>query len=490
MIDALLQNTATKRRVEYQVNAIPTLWFLFFCLFFLIFFFCSFFSVLFFCFFSLPMTSPLSYLAGFGSHVSSEALPGALPINQYTPQKCPYGLVAEQLSGTAFTVVRARNQRSWMYRIRPSAMHGVMEEVDAGWIRSDFGRERVNPNQLRWMPMALPDENKRVDFVEGMVTLCGAGSPELKEGMAIHLYSCNTGMKDKAFVNSDGDFLIVPQLGELFVRTEFGLLDVKPGEIIVVPRGIRFQVNLNGPCRGYIAEIFKGHFVIPDLGPIGTNGLADARHFLAPVAAYEYYEEEIEFKLVQKFLGKLFVAKMGHSPFDVVAWHGNYTPYKYDLARYCVVNSVSYGHLDPCIFTVLTAQTDEAGVAVCDFVIFPPRFAVQEDTFRPPYYHRNIMSEFMGNIRGHYDAKTTGFLPGGASLHSCMMGHGPEAEVLEKASNAELKPVKMPDDSLAFMFESTYLFKLTDYALNNNIDIHYSKHSWGAIKPHFNPNKK
>ena len=434
------------------------------------------------------MSKDLQYLAGFGQHVSSEALPGALPQNQFTPQKCAYGLIAEQINGTAFTLPRYKNMRSWVYRIRPSAMHEKFIQIDHGLIRADFEKEKVDPNQFRWAPHSFPDSNKQIDFISGIATVCGAGSPELKNGLAIHLYSCNVSMTDKAFCNSDGDFLIVPQTGVLHLRTEFGLMDVAPGEMCVIPRGIRFQVNIDEPSRGYISEVFKGHFVVPDLGPIGTNGLADPRHFLSPVAAYER-RENIKFTLVQKFLGKLFAANMDHSPFDVVAWHGNYTPYKYDLARYCVVNSVSFDHLDPCIFTVLTAQTDEPGNAVCDFVIFPPRYCVQEHTFRPPYYHRNTMSEYMGNIKGTYDAKTTGFLPGGSSLHSCMIGHGPEAEVFEKSSNSNLTPMRMPDTSLAFMFESTFLLKLTDFALKNNVEDDYSAHSWSKIPIHFDETK-
>lgn len=356
----------------------------------------------------------LDYLPGFGAEHSSEALAGALPPSQNTPQKCPYGLIAEQLSGTSFTTPRLKNQRSWLYRVRPSAQHSPFRPAPHlnRLLRANFERERVDPNQLRWSPFALPAEDASVDWVEGLASLCGSGSPELKNGVAIHVYACNRSMVDRAFCNSDGDMLIVPQQGALTVRTEFGVMLVAPGEMCIVQRGMRFAVGVDGASRGYVCEIFQAHFVLPDLGPIGahtrpdvsiytlnglqflafsfhscqftirgwscfagSNGLADPRHFLHPTAAYE--KRECEFVLVQKFLGELFEAEMAHSCFDVVAWHGNYVPYKYDLSLFCVVNSVLFDHLDPSIFTVLTAQTNEPGVAVCDFVIFPPRWAVQ-----------------------------------------------------------------------------------------------------------------
>eukprot|EP00455_Lapot_gusevi_P010154 TRINITY_DN1457_c0_g1_i1.p1 TRINITY_DN1457_c0_g1~~TRINITY_DN1457_c0_g1_i1.p1 ORF type:complete len:448 (+),score=176.57 TRINITY_DN1457_c0_g1_i1:90-1433(+) len=428
----------------------------------------------------------LQYLAGFGCAHGSEALPGALPKTQNTPQRCPYGLIAEQLSGTAFTVPRARNQRSWLYRIRPSAGHSRFEKIDNGRIRGHFENAHIEPNQLRWNPFPMPAEDQKVDFVQGMLTVGGAGSVDLKNGIAIHVYCCNTSMGNKSFLNADGDFLIVPQEGDMLIRTEYGYLEVKSGEICVIQRGIKFNVTVAGPTRGYICEIFKGHFVLPELGVIGANGLADPRHFLHPTASYENLEGD--FVLVQKYGGQLFQCQLGHSPFDVVAWHGNYLPYKYDLSLYCVVNSVLFDHLDPCIFCVLTAATDEPGVAVCDFVIFPPRWAVQEHTFRPPYYHRNVMSEFMGNIRGTYDAKTKGFLPGGASLHQIHVPHGPEALTYKNASNWELAPVRMPDDSLAFMFESTYFIRVTDEAINSEVLDHTYTECWDNIEVRFDPN--
>lgn len=321
--------------------------------------------------------------------------------------------------------------------------------------------------------MALPKENEKVDWVQGLVTMGGSGSAELKTGYAIHLWSCNSSMENKSFCNSDGDFLLVAQEGQLRIQTETGKMSIEAGEICVIPRGIKFACFTDGPNRGYVLEIFQGHFQLPDLGPIGANGLANPRDFEHPVACYE--DKDCKWNSMQKFMGELFDCELDHSPFDVVAWHGNYIPYKYNCKNFCTINSVSFDHIDPSIFTVLTCQSLEPGVAVADFVIFPPRWSVHSSTFRPPYYHRNTMTEFMGNIRGQYEAKPTGFLPGGATLHSCMIGHGPDAATYEKASTVDLKSEYLGEGNLAFMFESCYGMRLTDHAMKNNIDKDYHK---------------
>lgn len=325
-----------------------------------------------------------------------------------------------------------------------------------------LNQQEPDPNQMRWLPPQIPTEP--TDFVQGLHSWAGAGSPEMKSGLQILYYLCNKDMVDKAFYNCDGEYLIVPQQGTLDIQTELGCLEVFPGEIVVIPRGIVFSVRLpDGASRGYICELFESSFILPNLGPIGANGLANARDFLYPVAAYE--DRKVNFEVVNKFQGKLFSCTKDHSPFNVVAWHGNYSPYKYNLDQFCVMNSVSFDHPDPSIYCVLTAPTNTPGVAVCDFVIFPPRWEAKEHTFRPPWYHRNCMSEFMGLIRGQYEAKKEGFLPGGASLHSCFIPHGPDQKTFEAASNADIsKPVRL-GDTMAFMFESTYLLKLSDTAL-------------------------
>ncbi|KAN0014682.1 hypothetical protein ACTFIU_001000 [Dictyostelium citrinum] len=418
------------------------------------------------------------YQSGFGNSFESEAIKGTLPKGRNSPQNCPFDLYAEQLSGNAFTAPRHTQQRSWLYRIRPSVCHTPLKPIDSGLV-CDLNNLHVDPNQLRWKPFPIA-EDKPHDFVEGLITIAGAGHASVRHGLAIHIYTATKSMENKSFYNSDGDFLIVPQQGTLDIQTEFGYMKVKSGEICVIQRGITFSVNVEGPTRGYICEVFGSHFKLPDLGPIGANGLANPRDFLSPVAAYEK-KEGIEHTKINKFLGKLFSATQTYSPFNVVAWHGNYCPYKYDLSLFCAVNSVTFDHLDPSIFTVLTAPTNEVGVAAADFVIFPPRWLVQENTFRPPYFHRNCMSEFMGLIRGAYEAKKEGFLPGGASLHSCMTPHGPDSDTFYAAIKAELKPTKIPDVALAFMFESSLILGISDYAKKNYIDDDYWK-CWQGLK--------
>ncbi len=402
------------------------------------------------------------YQSGFGNEFATEALPGALPVGQNSPQKVAYGLYAEQLSGTAFTAPRAENRRSWLYRIRPGAMHQPFVEIPLGMLQSGpFDAVTANPNQLRWNPFPIP--STPTDFIQGLITIAGNGSPDSQSGMAIHVYAANCAMTDRFFYNADGEMLFVPQQGALTLRTECGVLDVAPGEIAVVPRGVRFTVDLpDGTARGYVCENYGALLRLPDLGPIGANGLANPRDFLAPVAAFE--DKEGAFQLLAKFGGKLWAAEIAHSPLDVVAWHGNYAPYKYDLAHFNAMNSVSFDHADPSIFTVLTAPSDTAGTANVDFVIFPPRWMVAEHTFRPPWFHRNVMSEYMGLVHGAYDAKAEGFLPGGGSLHNCMTGHGPDAATFETASNATLAPHKL-DKTLAFMFETRFLIRPTAAAL-------------------------
>jgi homogentisate 1,2-dioxygenase len=403
----------------------------------------------------------LKYLSGLGNHHQSEAVAGALPIGQNSPQLAPLGLYAEQLSGTAFTVPRAQNLRSWLYRLRPAAMHGAFRRIGDGHLRTAPHREAdASPNRLRWDPMAMPEA--QTDFIDGLVTFAANGAARLQQGVAVHLYACNRPMQGRVFHDADGELLIVPQQGALTIATEFGVLAAAPGEIAVVPRGVKFRVDVAGPARGYVCENYGAPFRLPELGPIGANGLAAARDFQVPVAAFEDQPGPVQ--LMAKFAGHLWSTELAHSPLDVVAWHGNYVPYKYDLARFNVINTVSFDHPDPSIFTVLTSPTDATGTANCDFAIFPPRWMVAENTFRPPYFHRNVMSEFMGLVRGEYDAKEGGFLPGGASLHNCMSAHGPDKASYEKAAAAKLEPVKLAN-TLAFMFETRFVLEPTALAL-------------------------
>ncbi len=423
------------------------------------------------------------YQSGFGNEFTTEAHPGALPHGQNAPQHAPLGLYTEQISGTAFTAPRALNRRTWSYRIRPSVMHEPYAEfADPTLMRSGpFNEPPTPPNQMRWNPLPAPAQ--KMDFVEGVVTLGGNGDPALQDGVAIHLYAANASMQDRFFYNADGEMLILPQEGRLLLRTELGILDVAPGELAVIPRGIKFRVELpDGTSRGYICENYGQSFRLPELGPIGANGLANSRDFLTPIAAYE--DREGAFEVIAKFLGKLWRAKIDHSPLDVVAWHGNYAPYKYDMARFNCINTVSFDHPDPSIYTVLAAPSGLPGTANVDFVIFPPRWIVAEHTFRPPWFHRNMMNEFMGLILGQYEAKAEGFLPGGASLHNCMSGHGPDAETFERASKAEPKPQYI-DGTLAFMFETRLPVRLTRFALEEKILQQEYYECWQSLKKNF-----
>ena len=402
------------------------------------------------------------YLSGFASELASEALPGALPEGQNAPQHHPLGLYTEQISGTPFTAPRAQNRRSWLYRIRPSAAHPAFDRIDNGLVRgAPFDEVAPPPNRLRWDPLPYPDNP--ADFIDGLVTIGGNGDAGQQQGIAAHVYRATRPMECRALYDADGELLLVPQQGRLSLRTEFGVLEAGPGEIAVIPRGVKFAVKLpDGRARGYVCENYGQLLRLPELGPIGANGLANPRDFLTPVAAFEDREESCE--VVSKFAGNLWATALDHSPFDVVAWHGNYAPYKYDLARFNTLGSVSFDHPDPSIFTVLTAPSEVPGAANCDFVIFPPRWVVAEHTFRPPWFHRNIMNELMGLIHGVYDAKAEGFVPGGMSLHNCMAAHGPDLATFEKASTAELQPQKIAD-TLAFMFETRFPIRPTRFAL-------------------------
>ncbi|MBS1820746.1 MAG: homogentisate 1,2-dioxygenase [Acidobacteria bacterium] len=433
------------------------------------------------------MPVEIRYQSGFGNEFATEAVPGALPAGQNAPQKHPLGLYTEQFSGTAFTAPRAANRRTWTYRIRPSVTHHPYQETPARLIRSGpFTSIVTTPNQLRWNPLPLPDQP--TDFVDGIVTLGGNGDPAMQTGVAIHLYGANASMNDRFFYNADGELLIVPQLGSLRLHTELGLLEAAPGEICLIPRGLKFRVGLlDAKARGYICENYGQPFRLPELGAIGANGLANPRDFKTPTAAYD--DREGDFHITAKFLGHLWSASIDHSPLDVVAWHGNYAPYKYDLALFNCINTVSFDHPDPSIYTVLSSPSTIPGTANCDFAIFPPRWMVAEHTFRPPWFHRNLMNEFMGLVRGAYDAKAEGFLPGGASLHNCMAGHGPDAESFEHATAADLKPQYL-DNTLAFMFETQLVVRPTEFAMNTSILQHEYYECWQELKRHFNPGPK
>lgn len=421
-------------------------------------------------------------MSGFGNECATEAVAGALPQGRNSPQKPAFGLYAEQINGTAFTAPRTSNKRSWMYRIRPSVVHRPYEPTDQGLLRSTpFHEVPTTPNQLRWDPVPMP--TKPTNFVQGLMTVGGNGDASMHSGVAIHWYAANTSMVDTYFYNADGEFLIVLEHGDVRFCTEMGIIDASPGEIVVIPRGIKFRVECFGPIRGYILENYGAPLRLPDLGPIGANGLAYPRDFLTPVAWYE--ERDGECEVLAKFMGNLWRGIYNHSPLNVVAWHGNYAPYKYDLANFQCINTVTFDHPDPSIYTVLTSPSEIHGTANMDFVIFPPRWMVAENTFRPPWFHRNFMNECMGLIKGVYDAKEGGgFVPGGMSLHNCMSGHGPDADTYKRMTEVDLKPVKL-EDTLAFMFETRFVVRPTAWAMKcAELQSDYWE-CWQGLNPEF-----
>jgi homogentisate 1,2-dioxygenase len=421
------------------------------------------------------------YQTGFGNEFATEAVTGALPVGQNSPQKAPLGLYAEQFSGTAFTAPRVFNKRTWTYRIRPSVTHKPFARLDNKLLVSRFVELETTPNQLRWNPLPMP--TAETDFIDGITTIAGNGDLFAQTGMAVHIFTCNKDMTDRFFYNADGELLVVAEKNRLRFLTELGIIEIKSGEIAVLPRGLKFRVELpDGKARGYICENYGQQFRLPDLGPIGANGLANPRDFETPVAWFEDREGEME--IVAKFGGNLWSCTTDHSPLDVVAWHGNYAPYRYDLRRFNTIGSISFDHPDPSIFTILTSPSGEAGVANCDFVIFPDRWLVAENTFRPPWYHRNVMSEYMGLIYGQYDAKEEGFVPGGGSLHNQMSAHGPDLDAFEKASSADLKPQKL-EGTMAFMFESRYIIRPTKFAMEASELQHEYSEVWQKLKKNF-----
>ncbi|KAJ7215701.1 homogentisate 1,2-dioxygenase [Mycena haematopus] len=433
---------------------------------------------------------PYQYQVGFGNRFASEAVPGVLPDGQNSPQKVKYELYAEGMTGSSFVAPRVENQSAWLYRIRPSVAHqGFTRLPDNPDLESNFlpmnPKVHVSPTQLAWHPFDLPPDSARVDFVDGLHTLAGNGDPTLKEGLAIHVYTANASMENKAFCNNDGDMLILPQQGRLDVQTEFGKMMVRSGELLVIQRGMKFKVILpDGPSRGYIQEIYGAHYQLPELGPLGGYGLANVRDFESPVAHFDI--DQSPWQITYKVCGQLFACSQEHTPFDVVAWHGNYVPYKYALEKFVNVGSISKDHIDPSIFCVLTAKSKAPGVPLADFLIFSPRWDVASHTFRPPYYHRNSSTEFMGLLYGIYGGRSDGFQPGGASYETGFCPHGVSYDEWKKASEADLKPMRIHEGTIAFMFESSMMFTMTDFAMKRSGKLHeHEPKMWDNLKAHF-----
>lgn len=405
----------------------------------------------------------LEYMSGFGNDFETEALPDALPQGQNSPQKCNYGLYGEQLSGTAFTAPSNQNERTWCYRIRPSVKHSKRyTKINLPYWKTapSVIPEVTSLGQYRWDP--LPHSDKALDWLTGMRTMTTAGDVNTQVGMASHIYLANKSMVDTCFYSADSELIIVPQEGILRFNTELGIMDIEPQEIAIIPRGLLYRVEIiEGPARGFVCENYGQKFDLPNRGPIGANCLANRRDFKTPTAAFE--DNDRNTKVIIKWCGEFHETEINHSPLDVVAWHGNYAPCKYDLRNYCPIGAVLFDHPDPSLYSVLTAPSGVEGTANIDFVLFRDRWLVTENTFRPPWYHKNIMSELMGNIFGQYDAKPSGFVPGGMSLHNMMLPHGPDKDAFEKASNTELLPEKL-NNTMSFMFETRFPQHLTRFA--------------------------
>ena len=433
-------------------------------------------------------TITAGYMSGFGNHFETEAIEGALPRGMNSPQKCAFGLYGEQLSGTAFTAPGDENQRTWCYRIRPSVKHvGRFTRIDIPYWKSapHIINDVASLGQYRWGPLEVPDTS--LTFITGMRTMTTAGDVNTQVGLANHSYLITQSMEDEYFSSADSELLIIPQMGKLRFHTELGILDVNPKEITIIPRGLVFRVDLlDGPARGYVCENYGQAFRLPEKGPIGANCMANPRDFLTPVASFE--DRDVSSTVVLKWCGQFHKTNINHSPLDVVAWHGNYAPIKYDLTTYCPVGAILFDHPDPSIFTVLTAPSGQAGTANIDFVLFRERWMVAENTFRPPWYHKNVMSELMGNIYGEYDAKPDGFKPGGLSLHNMMLPHGPDKAAFDKASYGDLKPHKL-DETMSFMIETRFPQHLTDFAANEApLQEDYAA-CWAGLEKNFTPNK-
>ncbi|THW55467.1 homogentisate 1,2-dioxygenase [Aureobasidium pullulans] len=438
--------------------------------------------------FATRKNDPYTYMPGFNNHFESEAVPGTIPQGQNNPRKVRFGLYTEQLTASAFVAPRHVNKKAWLYRVRPAVAHrGFTELPDNQDTECNFlplnPRVHVSPTQLAWSPFEIPSSN--VDFIQGLKTIAGSGDPTVREGLATHVFMCDKSMTDRAFVNSDGDFLIVPQQGALNIQTEFGLLYVQPGEIFVIQRGIRFRVAVEGPTRGYILEIWGSNWELPELGPLGANGLANARDFLHPTAAYELTPSDRQWEIVYKLGGKFFKSTQSHSPFDVVAWHGNYVPCKYDLTKFVNVGSISVDHIDPSIFCVLTAKSRDPSAPLADFLTFSPRWDVASHTYRPPYYHRNAASELMGLIYGEYGGRSEEFQPGSVSFECGMVPHGVAYEEFSAASRDVPPEIQISKNSIAFMFESSRPFTITEWAFRHKNKHEHEPSMWDDLVDNF-----
>ncbi|KAH9874017.1 hypothetical protein IAQ61_004645 [Plenodomus lingam] len=444
---------------------------------------------------------PYNYQAGWGNRHQSEVIPGTLPVAQNNPQEVRFGLYTEGITYSAFAAPRAHNYSTYMYRCRPAAAHnGYVPFESKSNIQNCFlslnPKVATLPEQAEWRPFPLPKEEEKIDFANGLHTLAGSGDPNIREGLALYVYMINSSMERRAFCNADGDFLICAQLGTLDIVTEMGKIFLQPGEICVIQRGIRFCMNLapdTKVARGYITEVWGSMWELPDLGPLGGHGLANPRDFLYPVAAIDD-NLHVDWQIVNKINGELVAIQQDHSPFDLVAWHGNVVPYKYDLTKFSSQNSTSIDHTDPSIFTVLTAKSRDPLTPLADFLWFGPRWDVATNTFRLPYFHRNSASEFLACLYGQGLGRSDDFQPGGGSFEGGHTPHGGFHEGYQHGMRIhESQPEKILTEQLTIMIESSRLFLWTEWARKGCgvIDEHGTNYKvWEALPDRFSANKR
>ncbi|KAK1641007.1 homogentisate 1,2-dioxygenase [Colletotrichum phormii] len=434
---------------------------------------------------------PYAYQVGFGNRFSSEAIPGTLPRSCNVPQKVKYNLYSEQLNGSTFVASRTDIQNAWFYRVFPSVAHGDITKMPRNPdIESRFtsGNENVEfvPGGLCWRAFPVPKAgDPTIDFVQGLKTIVGNGESTTKDGLAVHVYAANSSMKKRAFCSNDGDMLFVPQTGRLDIQTEFGRMMVRPGELAVIQSGIRFKVGLpDGPARGYIQEIFGSRYELPELGPLGSNGMALPRDFEFPVASFDM--DTSEWEIVYKLAGKLWSCKQNHTPFDVVAWDGNYVPFKYAAEKFVNAAFADKDQADPSLYTVLTAKSKMPGVPATDVMFFTPKWSSATNTFRPPYYHRNMSTEVVGIVYGDYKGTSRNLEAGGLSFQSSFMPHGETHEAFVQATTNELKAQRVGEGYLGFMFQISTHCAVTQYALERTGLLEVPPASlWDSMQGHF-----
>ncbi|RSL87550.1 hypothetical protein CDV31_016235 [Fusarium ambrosium] len=427
-----------------------------------------------------------TYLNGLGNLHQSEAFPDAVPLVNSYPQHAKYGLRSEKVSGTSFTATpRSQNLWSFLYRARPSYNHGTFELWNQHLETANPSRPKhLTPNSYVWPTFNVTKGDWTAQHLLG-----GNGSPTDKTGVAIWLFHVNKDMPPQTvFSSQDGEALIVPQTGALDIQTEYGKLLVRQQEIAVIPRGIKYRVTLpeGKEARGYVLELYQGHFRLPELGIIGSIGLANPRDFQVPTASFDGKIESQgdtqvavandgrgEWTIISRLDTKLWFATQDSTPFDVAGWQGTLYPYKYDVRRFNYIGNLNYDHADPSVFVVLTSQSygKEPGTAVVDFAAVGEHWHPAQHTLRVPWYHRNTASEFVFPIIAEQDPKSRlntsdTFGPWGAWLNANMVTHGSnEQEYAEWQAKDTLTPMKLQDFGVtSAIIETEATLLLTDWA--------------------------